>query len=46
MCVLGVDGSEKKCGPPRIISGTALTLETEGSMDSRKISGNETETGS
>ena len=26
MCVLGVEGSEKKCGPPpRIISGTALT---------------------
>ena len=26
MCVLGVEGSEKKCGPPplRIISGTAL----------------------
>ena len=24
MCVLGVAGSEKKCGPPRIISGTAL----------------------
>ena len=25
MCVLEVEGSEKKCGPPRIISGTALT---------------------
>ena len=25
MCVLGVEGSEKKCGPLRIISGTALT---------------------
>ena len=26
MCVLGVEGSEKECGPPRIISGTALTI--------------------
>ena len=28
MCVPGVEGSEKKCGPPppRIISGTALSL--------------------
>ena len=25
MFVLGVEGSEKKCAPPRIISGTALT---------------------
>ena len=25
LCVLGVEGSEKKCGPPRIISGTALS---------------------
>ena len=24
MCVLGVEGSEKECAPPRIISGTAL----------------------
>ena len=24
MCVLGVEGSEKKCAPSRIISGTAL----------------------
>ena len=28
MCVLGVEGSEKKSGPPRIISGTALTVGT------------------
>ena len=25
MYVLGVEGSEKKCVPPRIISGTALS---------------------
>ena len=24
MCVLGMEGSERKCAPPRIISGTAL----------------------
>ena len=26
MFVLGVEGSEKKCAPPRIISGTALMV--------------------
>ena len=25
MCVVGVEGSEKKCGPPRIIFGTPLS---------------------
>ena len=28
MCVLGVEASEKNCGPPRIISGTALSLQS------------------
>ena len=28
MCVLGVEGSEKKCAPPRIISETALRCRT------------------
>ena len=32
MCVLGVEGSEKKCPPLRIISGTALKAQR--SMDS------------